>query len=631
MQPRIETGRIERIDGSSGVIALDSGTRIEFPIYWDLVLQEGWRVAVTFGSKNQIVRVGLDLSPIGMSELDASNLAKVGARFDELAAQGSLTPEQRQLFGAVIETHRHSMGKDARKLRDRIERALDGDTLPITADDAWAEAARQELATIAQRDAWLALLVLSGDGAKPTKKWLTQAMALVERIGVPAFVETVRRWFALVAPRPVVRDQNNWFAPAMADANSDALKNLVCACSTLDAAAHAHAIETLSVAVGDLAVKCFTKIRGVGALSMKAGNACIYVLSQLPGMRAVAQLSRLGTRVRYKQALALVEKAMVECARRAGVTPLDLEELSLPTFGLDVTGRARIELGEHVAELAIVEDDAKLVFTDGGKPMKSVPAAVKAEHAEELGELKTARKELAALLPTVRARFERWMFEPRSWSLADLRTRYLDHPLVAQLARRVIFQTGTTSVIFVDGFPLDRTGTPVELEDDAVLSLWHPLGRPEAEVAEWRALLANLGIAQPFKQIDRELYTVGDAERTTISTSRFAGHAVRQHQLAALCRERGWSYHLQGQFDGANAPVKQLPAFDLAVELDLDVPGDSPVADSGIYLQVVTGRVRFLRDGRPVALADVPARCFSEVMRDVDLFVAGASLSPRPR
>ncbi|MEP6861216.1 MAG: hypothetical protein ABJE66_11370 [Deltaproteobacteria bacterium] len=29
-------------------------------------------------------------------------------------------------------------------------------------------------------------------------------------------------------------------------------------------------------------------------LSTKAGNACIYVLSQLPGLRAVAQLSRLG-------------------------------------------------------------------------------------------------------------------------------------------------------------------------------------------------------------------------------------------------------------------------------------------------------------------------------------------------
>ena len=145
----------------------------------------------------------------------------------------------------------------------------------------------------------------------------------------------------------------------MGDANSDALKNLVWACGTID---EPHASDQLAVAIGDLAVRCFTKIRGVGALSTRAGNACIHVLSQLPGSRAVAQLSRLGSRIRYKQALALVDKAKLECARRAGVSPIDLEELSLPSFGLDVDGRACIELGDYTAELAIVEDKATLTF-----------------------------------------------------------------------------------------------------------------------------------------------------------------------------------------------------------------------------------------------------------------------------
>src|SRR5258706_7001146 len=327
MQPRTEVGRIERIDThtDNGVIALESGRQLPFVLDWNLPLQVGWRVLVTFGSKDQIVRVGLDLAPIGLTELDASNLATVGARFDALAASGTLTAEQRELFGAVIETHRHAMGKDARMLRDRIERALDGDRLPIAAGDAWADTARAELATIANRDAWVALLALAGDGSKPTKKWLTAAASTIERIGVAAFVDTVKRWFALVAPRPVVRDETNWFTPAMADANSDALKNLVWACSTL-------AAEGIAVAIGDLAVRCFTKIRGVGALSTKAGNACIYVLSQLPGMRAVAQLSRLGSRLRHKQAPPLVHKANLACPRAGGLSPGHLADVSQPAF-----------------------------------------------------------------------------------------------------------------------------------------------------------------------------------------------------------------------------------------------------------------------------------------------------------
>ncbi|HEU0035103.1 MAG TPA: DUF4132 domain-containing protein [Kofleriaceae bacterium] len=623
MQPRVEAGRITEMEYVFGVLELESGKTLRFELPWDQGFQVGWRVLVTFGAKGQVVRVGLDLSPIGMTEVDASSLDKVQARFDEMIAQGPLTTEQRELFGAVIESHRHSMGKEARKLRDRIERALAGDTLPLTDDDPWAAAARGELATIGERAAWLELLALDGSGAKPTKKWLATATALVQRIGVRAFADTVRRWFALVSARPVVRDEDSWFTPAMGDTNSDALKNLVWACGTID---DPQASEPLAVALGDLAVRCFTKIPGVGALSTKAGNACIHVLSQLPGMRAVAQLSRLGSRVRYRQALALVDKAKLECARRAGVSAIDLEELSLPAFGLDVEGRARVELGEHVAELAIVEDKVTLTFFEGDKRLKSVPAAVKSAHAEALAELKTTHKELAALVPTVRARLERWMFEPRTWPLADLRARYLDHPLVARLARRVIYAIGEhASVIFFDGRPLDRAGKEIALGDDAQLSLWHPLGRPADEIAEWRSFLASLDVTQPFKQVDRELYLPGD-ERDAHEASRFSGRIVRQHALAALLRERGWSYSLMGTFDGGNVPTKQLAAYDLTVELDVDVPAEAQVGDSGIYLHVLTGGVRFHRDRRTLRIADVPARCFSEVMRDVDLFVSGSRL-----
>ena len=615
MQPRTEPGRIAEFDYCSGTVELDSGKRLEFDqMFWGKDIRVGWRVLVTLNStKKKVVNIGLDLTPIGMTELEASSLANIQTRFDELMEQhGKLTTEQRELFSAAIEVHPDSVTKQARKLRDRIERTLAGDTLPITDEDPWAVTARADLKKIANRAAWIELLSLAGDGSKPAKKWLVAASAAVQAIGVAAFVQTARRWFALVAPRPVDRGDGNWYAPAMGDANSDGLKNLVWACSTID---EPQASEQLAVAVGDLAVRCFTKIRGVGALSTKAGNACIYVLSQLPGMRSVAQLSRLGTRVRYKQALALVEKSKQECARRAGVSAIDLEEMSLPTFGLDVEGRARFELGKHTAELALVEDKATLTFFEGKKRLKSAPAS------DEVAELKATHKELAALVPTVRARLERWMFEPRSWSLADLRARYLDHPLVARLARRMIYATDKTTVVFFDGRPIDRKGKEVTLADDAQLTLWHPLNRPAKEVAEWRAFLASIDVTQPFKQVDRELYLV-DKEANAKASSRFAGRVVRQHKLAALCRERGWAYTLMGTFDGGNTPTRHLPTYDLTVALDVGVPEDAQVAASGIYLEVVTENVRFSREHRALKLTDVPPRCFSELMRDVDLFVS---------
>ena len=50
----------------------------------------------------------------------------------------------------------------------------------------------------------------------------------------------------------------------------------------------------------------------------------------------------------------------------------------------------------------------------------------------------------------------------------------------------------------------------------------------------------------------------------------------------------------------------------------------------GIFLHMATDQVRFVRDGEALLLSDVPAPVFTEVMRDVDLFVGVASIGNDP-
>ena len=293
--------------------------------------------------------------------------------------------------------------------------------------------------------------------------------------------------------------------------------------------------------------------------------------------------------------------------------PIDLEEISTPTFGLDVTGRARIEVGDYTAVLATDGLEATLTYFKGPKQLKSAPAALKTT------DLKSSFKDLAALVPTVKFRLERWLVEPRTWTLADLRARYLDHPLAAPLARKLIYATPETQVIFIDGYPIDIHGKQRELADDTQLSLWHPLGRPAEEIAKWRALLASLEVTQPIKQLERELYLATD-EKSETRTIRFMHRVMRQHQFAALCRERYWDYRLQGQFDSANNATKYLPAFGLSVELEIQ-PWGVESTPAYIFLYVQCGALRFFRGEQQFALGDVPRRCFSEILRDVDMFV----------
>jgi hypothetical protein len=107
--------------------------------------------------------------------------------------------------------------------------------------------------------------------------------------------------------------------------------------------------------------------------------------------------------------------------------------------------------------------------------------------------------------------------------------------------------------------------------------------------------------------------------------------------FAALCTQRGWKYRLMGSWDGGGdtTPTLALPRWDLRAEYWLtggEIENDQGFG-SGVASYVNTDQVRFYAGDsqRPLDLAKVPPLAFSEVMRDVDLFVGVASVGNDPR
>jgi len=75
-------------------------------------------------------------------------------------------------------------------------------------------------------------------------------------------------------------------------------------------------------------------------------------------------------------------------------------------------------------------------------------------------------------------------------------------------------------------------------------------------VPAWRDWLEAHEVRQPFMQAHREIYLLTDTERAAGTYSnRFAAHLIKQHRFAMLCRQRGWRYTLQGEWDPANTPT----------------------------------------------------------------------------
>ncbi len=421
----------------------------------------------------------------------------------------------------------------------------------------------------------------------------------------------------------------------------------------------------LTRSLGTLAVSAFRKVPGIGPRAIRVGNACIYALGQIGDEDALGQLALLKIKVKFGGAQAAISKALNQLAERLGISPGDLEEMSVPGYGMTDPGLLAQSIGDFTAELRAVNSrQTELVWKRAdGKPQKSVPATVKAAHAEELKELLGAKKDIEKMLPAQAERLDHLYLQRKQWPVALWRERYLDHPLVGALARRLIwnFINGdtTTPCIWLKNQIVDRLGQPVHLDAESTqVALWHPLDQAVDVVLGWRGFLEEWEIVQPFKQAHREVYVLTPAEETTrVYSNRFSAHLLRQHQFNALCAARGWKNKLRLMVDDEYPPAtRHLPAWGLRAEYWIEGAGSeygTDTLDSGAYRYLTTDQVRFYRQDAsqvtahaggggygagwrqaeapvPLPLSEIPPLAFSEIMRDVDLFVGVASVGNDP-
>jgi Domain of unknown function (DUF4132) len=583
-----------------------------------------------------------------------------------------VTPELQGRIGALaaLLESEHYTTAETRRWAARLKElgGLESSTLPLVPGEAWSDAAIEEIEATDDeaRMAWVELLNLcaKAGGAKPGAKWSREAGALVERIGRPLFERAVLRWFPLV-DRPRTRPVERWteWQPdpnlLIQDKNADILKALVWLCAGRESAEVARALRAL-------ALSAYRKVPQVGPRCVRVGNACVWALGNMPGTEGIGQLALLKVRVKFGTAQKGIEKALDTAAERAGLPREEIEEMSVPLYGLQVVGIRRERLGEFGAELAVTGTSAtelRWVRPDG-KRQRSVPKPLKEHHAEELKELKAAAKDVQKMLPAQRDRIESLYLEQKSWTFPIWRERYLDHPLVGTLARRLVWRFGgggrAAAGVFYDGRIVGRDGHALDwLDDSTLVELWHPIREQPDEVLAWRDWLAELEIRQPFKQAHREVYLLTDAERTTGTYSnRFAAHIIRQHQFNALCGARGWKNRLRLMVDDVYPPAsREMPAWGLRAEFWVEGIGENygtDTTEAGTYLYLATDQVRFYQmDARenyahaggggysagwygqgaaaePLLVEEIPPLVFSEVMRDVDLFVGVASVGNDP-
>jgi hypothetical protein len=544
------------------------------------------------------------------------------------------------------------------KIRVKLQELLGGpqsaDDLPkvqFVDGDPFGRALNEFVAALPADDAqtrpWLQLLQLwqRASGGQPTAKYRKELDAAVAALGEAAVLAQARQWLAFLAGLPVEErhhththfDESTYTYSSWDFLLEPTLNVAKALAWTVGPRADA-ALQQL---LADLTLKCYRKIPGRGPLAVGLGNAALLALSQ-GGLPGVSHLSRLRPKVRQANTQELIGRYIENASRELGVSPAEIEDMAVPTAGL-TAGRADFDYGDYHVVLQLVEGRAEVSWHKGDKALKSAPAALKQSHPEELKELKATQTQAQQTYTTQRDRLDRSFVEGRRLPYPWFRQYYQEHGLLSQLTSQLIWRFSYPDGSHQDALWLDEAWRDAHEQplpaptDEAQVQLWHPVLAATDEVLAWRELLERRQLRQPLKQAFREVYLLTPPEeRTRTYSNRMAAHILKQHQFNSLAKLRGWRYALMGAYDKgyeSDAARLPLPAHDLRAEFWVsEVNADNAWNDTGIWHYVSTDQLRFTRltGEEALPLTDIPPLVFSEVMRDVDLFVGVASVGNDP-
>ena len=575
----------------------------------------------------------------------------IGPMVNQLAKQYKDNPISEELKTTLqaLKTHLESYTayhreKEQLKIIEKIDEFLfkNQETIKVrptrflgTDDFAHYGNAKIEAASNAERDHWYLLIAHAqkASGAKPTQKYLTTAQTLLDQLGIGSFKSMIEDWFLFLID---LKDRRGVYPnPYVDGVTTDEIKGFVWMSSLI-------ADKSTLNLIAHLAERAYRNMIEMGPVAVAIGNACFFALYKSPGLYGVGQLSGLKFRIKSNGARKLIEKYLDEAASEKKVPKHEIEDLAVPDYELQ-NGQKELQFGDFKAVLLISGIGKTEIqwYKPDGSPQKSIPASVKTQFAAELKDLRNEAKEIEQTLITQKDRLDRMLRVNRQLKWDYFYTMLFRHGLLSYLYEQIIWRFEKAGLIQVgiyrEGQWTNEKGETFIPDEACTVSLWHPVGESLATIQAWRNFLQTQQIQQPFKQAFREVYLLTEAEvNTRVYSNRMAAHVLKQHQFNSLAKSRGWKYALMGAYDDGRyneATSLDLPEYGLRAEYWVnEINANDAYNDAGIWHYVATDQVRFVKTGsdQPCNLIDVPVIVFSEVMRDVDLFVGVASVGNDP-
>ena len=573
--------------------------------------------------------------------------------------ENSISPKLRHYINGLIQWddfnntevgsyYGSDLNKASKKLKSLVNTDQEYHSFELKSNDI-GDAINKEIRGIAnKKENFYKIFLLAADvsGSKPSGKFTKVLNRQLDTIGLDLYRRTVHKLLKLpIDFKPYSKTtihewQGNTYEHTqtlfLSNPSQNFIKGLVWTCGRFSDK------ETISLLIR-LAEKCYTKIPGKGPAAASIGNACVHILGNMKGKDGLGALSRLKIKVRQNNVKKSIDKLLSEGAKKYNVSVEELKEMAVPEFGMKA-GSKHINFEDH--KLNVFVSGSKVAqqwIKPDGSLIKGVPSKVRNTTSLKI-KLQNVRKELKEVQKAFSAqkqRIDNQFILDRVWDYPSFKKYYLDHGLVYPITSKLIWsftnERRETDAIIIDGQWRSIENETVDwLDNNSKVKLWHPVNAEENTIIRWRKKILDLEWKQPIKQAYREIYILTDAEINTKSYSnRMAAHILKQHQFNSLANLRDWKYALMGAYDDGRYNEicsKLLPEYGIKAEFWIDeLNQDDAFNETGIWLYVKTDQVKF-KDLKDVTLdlIDVPKMVFSEIMRDVDLFVGVSSVGNDP-
>lgn len=368
-------------------------------------------------------------------------------------------------------------------------------------------------------------------------------------------------------------------------------------------------------------------------LSQRAQNG-LEVLRLYGTDYALMRIHEISQSPRLKSLRARALEIMQEIAMARKMTKPELEDRIVPTCGLDADGSRTFDFGPRKFTFAFGADLKPMVKDEKGVFKTDLPAPNQKDDAQlakaAVEDWKELKKQLKTIAKIQARRLEQSMVTCRSWTMEDFESLLLNHPLMTNLMRMIVWAAFDKDLTLMRTFRVmedksfaDENDRQTTIDGATRIAVIHPYNMTDEQKSKWGEIFTDYEISPLFPQIGRPIYTVEPHEKDATKIVRFSEVSLPSASVPGTLERLGWwrakaedagvyHFHYKHFYD---SNITAVVTYEPGIPMQMMQEWEDQTIESCFFVPVLFKDV--WEPAKPMPLNRVPPIIISEALYDL--------------